>query len=62
MERQQFMGNTRSKEVHDLDQEQPACQIDKILNAGHETPFLMLSTADGQGYHNCGHCMIASMS
>jgi hypothetical protein len=62
MEGQQFMGNTRSKEVHDLDQEQPACPIDKILKAQHETPFLMLSTAHGQGYDNCGHCMIGSLS
>ena len=62
METQQFLGNTRSKEVHDFDHKQPACQIDKIIAAGHDTPFLMLSTAYRQGYGNCGHCIIGSMS
>ena len=53
MNGQQFLGNTRSKEVHDLDNEGPACQVEKIIDADHDKPFILLSTAHAQGYDNC---------
>jgi hypothetical protein len=40
-----YLGNTKKTEVHDLDNEQTSCQIDEIINAGHDKPFTLLSTA-----------------
>lgn len=38
----QYLGNTNSKEVHDLHHEKPQCQISEIINAGHARPFATL--------------------
>ena len=39
---EQYLGNTSTGEVHDLDQEDPSpsgCQIDEIIRACHDRPF-----------------------
>ena len=61
MHGQRFLGNTGSKEVHDLDNESKRCQIDKIIAAGHDKPYIYLHQAHRDGYDNCGHCMIGSL-
>lgn len=61
MHGQQFLANTRSREVHDLDNEKPQCQIDAIIAAGHDAPYLLLSSAHADGYDNCAHCMRGSV-
>jgi hypothetical protein len=57
---QQYLGNTGAKEVHDLDNEQPLCQIDEIMRAGHETPFDSLPAARAAGFDNCFWCLYSS--
>lgn len=60
MNGEQYLGNTSSKEVHDLDQENTSeggCQIDEIIAAGHDTPFDSLSDARDAGYDNCAKCL-----
>ena len=60
MNGQRYLGKQRSKEVHDLDNESGRCQIDQIINAGNDVPFIFLHSAHAQGYDNCSHCMIGS--
>lgn len=57
MNGEQYCGNTDKKEVHDLDREQPNCQIDEIINAGHDRPFYTLAAAHAAGYDNCHWCL-----
>jgi hypothetical protein len=45
------------REVHDLDQETPQCQINAIIAAGHDRPFTSLEAARAQGYDNCAYCL-----
>jgi hypothetical protein len=43
-----------------LDNEKTDCQIDKIIQAGHDKPFNYLSDAHGAGYDNCAYCLGSS--
>jgi len=54
-----YLGNTNTKEAHDLQNENPKCQIDKIIRAGHAVGFRpdTLVEAHGCGYDNCAHCI-----
>jgi hypothetical protein len=54
-----FCGNSSptKMEVHDLDNENPQCQIDEIIAAGHAVPFGSLEEAHSQGYDNCHYCI-----
>lgn len=56
----QYCGNTRTKEVHDLDNEKTQCQIDEIISAGNAVPFYLLATAHQNGYDNCAYCLGSS--
>ena len=63
MNGEQYLGNTKSTEVHDLDNEQTGpseCQIDEIIKAGHDKPFTSLASAHGAGYDNCAYCLGSS--
>lgn len=60
MNGEQYLGNTESKEVHDLDNEQTNCQIDEIIRAGHDRPFDTLQAAKKAGYDNCAWCLEGS--
>lgn len=52
-----FLGNTNTKEVHDLDNEKPQCQINEIIAARHDVYFDTLAQAHLAGYDN-GHWCI----
>ncbi|NQU83365.1 MAG: hypothetical protein HQ536_01505 [Parcubacteria group bacterium] len=56
-----YLGNDNHghMEVHDLINEQPRCQIDEIIRAGHAVIFSpdTLSQAHSEGYDNCAHCI-----
>lgn len=63
MNGEQYLGNTNTKEVHDLDQEDTSgsgCQIDEIIAAKNDYPFTSLSAAHAAGYDNCAKCLGAS--
>ena len=61
MHGQRYLANTRSKEIHDLDNESGRCQIDKIIAAAHDKTYIYLHQAHADGYDNCSHCMIGSL-
>ncbi|CAE6488997.1 hypothetical protein [Candidatus Nitrosotenuis uzonensis] len=52
-----YLGNTNTKEVHDLDNEQPQCQISKIIVAGHDVYFDAHAQAKAAGYDNGHWCL-----
>ena len=60
MNGERYMGNTSTKEVHDLDNEQTNCQIDEVIRAGHDKPFTDLNVAHRAGYDNCAYWMGSS--
>ena len=56
---ERYLGNTESKEVHDLDNEDTntnGCQIDEIIDAEHDKPFSTLSSALDEGFNKCAKC------
>lgn len=57
MNGERYLGNTNTTEVHDLDNEKALCQIDEIINAGHDRPFNSLDDAHRIGYDNCHWCI-----
>ena len=57
MNGERYLGNSNKKEVHDLDNEKTQCQIDKIINAGHEVPFKTLAAAENAGFDRCHWCL-----
>ncbi len=60
MNGEQFLGNINTMEVHDLDKEDTrasGCQIDEIIQAGHDRPFTSLAVARSRGYDNCAKCL-----
>ena len=64
MNNQQYLGNSSSKkEVHNLDNEDTAangCQINEIISAGNDRPFITLAVAHSQEYDNCAKCLAGS--
>mgnify|MGYP000891901039 CR=1 FL=1 len=54
-----YLGNTNTKEVHDLRDERRGCQIDEIVRAGHGVVFSpdSLVQASGEGFDNCAYCI-----
>jgi hypothetical protein len=54
-----FCGNSNKMEVHDLDNEKIACQIEKIIDAGHAVTFNpdTLEQARSEGFDNCHYCI-----
>jgi hypothetical protein len=57
-----YCGNTKKKEVHDLDNEdtrRSGCQIDEIIDADHAITFNpdSLTQAHSEGYDNCAKCI-----
>jgi hypothetical protein len=57
MNGERYLGNVNTTEVHDLDNETTHCQIDEIIDAGHDKPFDSLSSAHAAGYDNCHYCL-----
>jgi hypothetical protein len=57
MNGEQYLANTSTKIVHDLDPEMVECQIDEIIKAGNDAPFSSQSAANAAGYTDCQHCI-----
>lgn len=57
MQGEKYLANVHDKEVHDLDNEKPQCQIDRIIAAGHDRPYNSLDAAHRDGYDNCAYCI-----
>ncbi len=55
----QYLGNTNTKEVHDLRNETTDCQIDEILRAGHAVGFIPDTHDEAKrcGFDNCHYCI-----
>ena len=55
----QYCGNKKRKEVHDLDNENVNCQIDKIIHSGHLRAFNpdSLEQAHRERYDDCAFCI-----
>ena len=53
-----YIGNSNTKEVHNLDNEQTNCQINEI-KSDHIVTFNpdSQSVANSDGYDNCAHCI-----
>lgn len=51
-------------EVHDLDNEKIACQIEEVIGAGHAVAFETdtLEQAHKERYDNCAYCIGGSTS
>ncbi|MGC5224195.1 esterase/lipase family protein [Micromonospora sp. DT81.3] len=49
-----FIGNRRSRELHDPAHETPQCQLDEIM---HRWPFSSVEEAFAEGYEGCAYCM-----
>ncbi len=49
--------NPDKREIHDLDNEKAACQVDEIINAFHDKPYISLASAHRDGFDNCAHCL-----
>lgn len=62
MSGERYLANTSQskREVHDLDNEKPNCQIDEIIRAGNDKPYTSLATARADGYDNCAYCLGSS--
>ena len=54
-----YLGNTNTKEVHDLRKETTQCQIGEIISHGHAVVFTPdeLETAHSEGYDNGHYCI-----
>lgn len=59
MRGEQYLGNANPSkmEVHDLDNERSQCQIDVIIQHGHDRPYTTLSSARAAGFDNCAYCL-----
>ncbi len=57
MNGERYLGNVNTMEVHDLDNEQTNCQIDEIIQAGHDRPFDSLDAAHAAGHDNGHYCI-----
>jgi hypothetical protein len=57
MNGEKYLGNTKSKEVHDLVREREQCKIDEVVYNENELPFSTLDKAHIQGYSDCRFCI-----
>lgn len=51
-----YLGNSNTKEVHNLDNEKDGCNIARI-KPEHRVRFGSLADAKQHGYDNCSHCI-----
>lgn len=54
-----YLGNTSTREVHELRDEQTNCRIGEIIAAGNAVGFDpdTLEQANVEGYDNCSYCI-----
>ena len=57
--KERYLGNSNTKEVHDLENEQTQCQIGEIKDQ-HKVWFETLKAAEDAGYDRCHWCLGAS--
>jgi len=57
MNGERYLGDINTLKVHDLDNEKANCQIDAIIQRGHEWPFKLLEIAHKRGMDNCRWCI-----
>ena len=60
MRGEQFLGNTYTNEVHNLDQEDTSGNggsVEGIIKAGHDKPFNYLAEALSAGFDICAKCL-----
>jgi hypothetical protein len=59
MNGEQYLANTSpsKREVHDLDKEKINCQIDEIIKAGHDKPYISHEAVKRDGFDNCAYCI-----
>ena len=50
-----YLGNTRTRELHDLDAQTPRCQVDEIA-LDRRYYFATVPEAQAMGYDFCAHC------
>jgi hypothetical protein len=57
-----YLGNTNTREVHDLRMETNNCQVNEFIRAGHAVTFSpdTLAQARSEGYDNCHYCLGSS--
>ena len=60
MNRERFCANTRTKVVHDLDNENDDCHIEEIMDHGDVRPFFSLEQAHMANYVNYHSCVVLS--
>jgi len=53
----QYCGNMSKRKVHNLDKEDPQCQIDEIIKSGKARPLRSLAIARASGYEDCEFCI-----
>lgn len=58
----QYLGNTNTTEVHDLNNEKTNCQINEIIAAGHAVTFTpdTLAQAKAESFDPCANCLTGS--
>lgn len=52
-----YCGNKLTREVHNLDNEKPQCNIDRIIQTQNAVPYHSLLLAEIDNFKNCEHCM-----
>ncbi|MHC5062105.1 MAG: hypothetical protein ACYTFK_13655 [Planctomycetota bacterium] len=52
-----YCGNTRTEQVHDVDEEMEECLIEEIISSGRAVSFHSLEDAHELGYNLCEHCI-----
>jgi hypothetical protein len=60
MNGERYCGDTAKNLVHDLvneDSRDNGCQIDAIISARTEQPFISLATAHDAGFKSCPKCL-----
>ena len=55
MHGEQYLGDISTAKIHDLDNEQAACGISKVIEGGFEAPFSSLQEARKEGYESGLH-------
>ena len=52
-----YCGNVLTREVHNLDNEKPQCQIDRIVKNDAAVPYHSLLLAQIDNFKQCEHCL-----
>ena len=59
MNGEQYLGDVDKYRLHDLDNEQTGpneCQIDAIIDAGNDQPYVSAQRAHMEGHADCEFC------